>query len=391
MAFASGTALAQQPPADQPVGLSLSAGVNVIRDSNLFRIDDATPLQPGTSRSDTTTQLNARLRAATEVSLQRFSLQATLNNNRFSNNSYLNNSGGRLLGQWDWQVGDFASGTLNYGAQRSLANFGEALRQSRDILTTRGPAFTGRYRVGVNNAVTGELGRQTNRHSDPNQRLLDNDVDSLALGWQFVSGSENTVGAEVRQFNANYQFRQPVGAALVSNDYRQRDAGLVTTWRYSGLTRIIGRAGYTQRRHDEFSGRNFGGFTGIGTVEYEPTGKLTFRLTGGRDLSSTDESQAAYVLVDSIGLAPSWRATNAITVDALAGYERRSYEGDPFALASGGPRRKDNAQRWRLGVTYKPADRWELNVGAEFGKRDSNFTLLDYDYRQFQIGARLNL
>ncbi len=363
--------------------VELNAGVSFLRDNNLFRLPKSALLQNGTSRADTLRQLSLGGKAGLRASLQRFSLEAAAQDNHYQSNSYLDNTSYGALGRWDWQVGERLAGNLRYGYRRSLADFGDRQRESRDLLTERGPSFNANWRVGTEYLLGGELTRQDQSHSDPVQRLLDNQVDSAALTFSYTTGSTNSIGAQIRQTSGKYRVSQTLG-----NDYRQTDLGVVANWQLTGLTRITGRAGYSSRKQDDFPSRDFSGITGRGTLEWSPTTKTTVRLSAGRQLASTSESSAAYVLVNDISLRPSWQVSDVLSLEALAALEKGSFKGDSSFIVSADGRREDRTRRLRMQALYKPIKAAELSFALEAGSRSSNAAQRSYAYRQIEAGAK---
>lgn len=386
LGFVAGPAWAAQ----ESDAVELNAGISLTRDNNLFRLPKSALPQNGSSRADTLRQLSLGGKAGLQASLQRFSLEAAVQDNHYQNNAYLDNTSYNALGRWDWQVGERVAGNLKYSYRRSLADFGDQRRESRDLLTERGPSLNANWRVGTEYLLGGELTRQDLRHSDPLQRLLDNQVDSAALTLAYTTGSTNSIGAQIRQTSGKYRLPQTLGSQTFSNDYQQTDLGLVASWQLTGITRVSGRIGYSSRKQDDFSSRDFSGITGRGTLEWSPTAKTTVRFGAGRELTSTSESSAAYVLVNDISVRPSWQVSDVLSLEAVAALEKGRFKGDTSFISSPDGRREDRVRRLGTRALYKPLKATEFSFGLEAGSRSSNAAQRSYAYRQIEVGARFN-
>jgi exopolysaccharide biosynthesis operon protein EpsL len=389
-ALALGVAITPVLAAPESDAVELNAGISLVRDSNLFRLPKSALLQDGTSRADTLRQLSVGGKAGFQASLQRFSLEAAVLDNHYQSNSYLDNTSYNALGRWDWQVGERVAGNLKYNYRRSLADFGDRQRESRDLLTERSPSLNVNWRIGNEYLLGGELSRQDLRHSDPSQSLLDNQLDSAALTFAFTTGSTNSIGAQIRQTNSKYRLPQTLAGQTFSNDYQQTDLGFVASWQLTGLTRVNGSVGYSSRKQDDFSSRDFSGITGRGSLEWSPTAKTVVRFGVGRQLASTNESSAAYVLVNDISVRPSWKVSDVLSLQAVAALEKGRFKGDSSFITSPDGQREDRVRRLRMQALYKPLKAAEFSFGLEAGSRSSNAAQRSYAYRQIEAGARFN-
>ena len=383
----AGSAHAADP---DTAGLVLNVGASFVNDSNLFRLPNSAGLAANVSKSDTVRQLGLGAKAALETSLQRWSLEAGVQDNHYLSNAYLDNASYNAATRLDWRLGDGLNGNLRYGYRRALASFADQQRLSRDLLTEHGPALAANWRLGPDYVLGAELARQDSMHSDASQRSLDNQIDSATVSFVYTTGSNSSVGTQLRQSWASYRLPQIILGTAGNNDYRQTDLGLVANWQLTGLTRVVGELGFSSRKQQGGSSRDFSGITGRGSLDWSPSAKTMVRVGLGRQLAATSESSAAYVLLNEMTVRPSWQASETLSLEGLLAFEKSRFKGDAVLLASNGGSRLDQSRRLRLQAQYQPIKSTQLLLGFEAGSRSSNAVQRSYAYRQIEASAKFS-
>jgi exopolysaccharide biosynthesis operon protein EpsL len=375
------------------------AGIGVRHDSNLFRLSNSEDTEKtlGTSdKSDTVTQLEAGMHAAIPISQQQLVFDASVNNNHFNNFSFLNYTGYRAQGAWQWSLGSQWSGDIGYGRSQYLANLADLQAPIRDMITVD-HAFAGaRYALTPRWRVRGELDGSHYRHNDSSRSSLDSNVATGTFGVDYVSpitnfsGSPNTVGAQVKVTRSNFPNQQLVESSEVDNDYRQITVSAVADWQITGKSHIEGQLGYTTLHHDELSQRNFSGATGRLGYDWAVGAKTLLNVTAWREIQRYEDVASNYVLSRGISFGPSWSPTSKLVFQAKWLHDDRDYLGDPgFALQTG-PQRKDTFHGTVVAAGYSPRRNTKLSMSWEHGIRDSNIFGKDYDYNAVSANVQLN-
>lgn len=373
--------LASQCPAalaEEGDVVTLTAGAGVIRDSNLLRT-------PANEQSDTIRRLSAGVKADVPVSLQHVIFEANVDDYHYADFSQLNYQGGAAQGAWNWQLADVAKGRLGYRYQRFIADLGDLQTSIRDLITQRTPFFSLNYLLTPEWQIVGDVSHADTRHSE--QTTFDNRLETGAVGINYLTGSNNSVGLLIRRSYANYPNQESIAVASgtvdqVDNSYHETETSAVAVWNPSGESRLSARAGYTSRKHVDLTGRDFGGATGEIIYHWVPTGKTYVDVTAYRKIASSDDFSASFILFRGFAITPVWMALPTITVRAHLIRELRDYDGDPGIVLGTTERRSDTFQSGQISVAYAPTRNTEISLSFERGKRDSNRDGFDYTYNQ---------
>jgi exopolysaccharide biosynthesis operon protein EpsL len=377
-----GLAVAADDPNANTDPLIFTVGGALKRDNNLFRT-------PDNEQTETIRSLFAGLKVNIPVSLQRFTLDSLVTDNHYANFSQLNYVGVNAKGAWDWVVGDRATGKLGYQYQRFLADFGDFQTRTKDLVSQRTPFFDLSYLLTPEWELVGDVAHSDSTHSDSTRNTLDYKLNTGAAGINYITSSKNSIGVRAKRTNADYPNRESItGLGLVDNSFQENDFAAVAVWNLTGESRVSARAGYTKRKHDEQSSRDFSGGTGQVDYHWVPTGKTTLDLSVYRNVLSSDDLAASYILFRGVSIEPTWAALSTITVKLRALRELREYRGDP-GIVLGGQEREDTFKSLRLSTVYTPTRTVQISLAFEAGKRDSNVNGFDFKYKQGSARAQL--
>ena len=378
------------PASGRPVRLFVSGGL--YHDSNLFRLSDGANTQAllgTTERSDTVGRVGLGLEADLKRSRQELLLEARADDYRFDRFDFLNYTGYRAGPTWKWQAGEDWAGDLGSREQRSLAPFAELQSAIKDLITSRHGFVSARRRVSTEWQLRGGLDWTRYEHSNDLLASAENRTTALTVGADHFTAQGNSVGAQLVGREGVYPNREVVAGSMVDNRYRELEASAVVSWQVSGKSRTRARIGYTARRHDQVSERDFHGATGRLDFDWTPGAKTMLDFSAWRELRSIEDTLASYALSEGVSFGPHWAPTAATVVEAKLFRERRDYRGDPGFVLSSAPRRVDTLHGGRLAFGYAPRRFVRVSLALEHGTRDSNFTGGDYAYNLVSANARL--
>lgn len=377
MTLGHGAANAAEAAPGEGDTIRFSVGAGLVHDDNLFRT-------PGNEKSDTIRRVSAGVNVNVPVSLQRFFLAAGIDDNRYQNFGRLNYMRIGADGGWNWQVADRTSGKLAYHYVRRIADFGDLQTETRDLVTQKGPLADADYLLTPEWQLVGSASRLDSHHSDPTRREVDHQIDTGAVGINYLTGSKNSVGLLVRRSRADYPNRQtialPSGPVSVDNSFDQTEASAVTTWAFSGVSTIKARAGYTKRKHEDLTGRDFSGATGELDYHWVPTGVTSLDVSLYRNIRSSPDLSASYILFRGFSVTPTWNPLAALTLSLRGIREQRDYNGDPGLVLGTAQKRADRFQSAQLSAAYAATSSIEVSAALETGKRTSNTTGFDFKY-----------
>jgi hypothetical protein len=370
---------------DSEDGFSFSVGAQMSYEDNLFRLPASVEPLAGAQRSDQVQRIDAGFRSRARIGLQTFVLNLDANRNRFSNNSFLDYSGNAASARWDWQAGSNFSGAAAYSNSRTLTGFGEQRRETRDLITQRGPSLSANVRVLLDHTLGVEVSDQQSRRSDPVQKALENDTSGVAASWAYRSPSDSTFGLRARRSSTNYLNANQSAGAVTPGDYAQREFLTFASAQAGAVSRWSAEFGYAKRTYETSNARDFSGAVGRAGFEWQPTAKLDFSATLARQLIAPEDIGTAYSVSTLASLTTIWSVTQSAAVNLLTEWDRRNYKPALDALAA--TNRRDTIQRARVSARFDPINALRLTAGLESGKRRSTLTEQTHRYNQATLGA----
>lgn len=364
-----------------------NASAEIIHDDNLFRLPSGTAPQNGAERSDRIQRLNASIDSRAQIGLQTVSINLAANRNWFARNSFLDYTGHDAAARWDWKVGSNLSGAAAYADSRTLAGFGEQRRETRDLVTLRGPSLSANLKVALDHTFGLEVSEQQTRRSDPAQLSLENDTSNLGLIWTYRSTSDNSFGLRTRRSEAKYLNSSLLASGGIDN-FVQRDVGGFVSGAAGAVSRWSAELGYAKREYTQDGRSDFSGAVGRVGFDWQPTAKVGLNLALSRQLIPPENLGTAYSVSSLGAIMATWAATPAISVRAIAERDRRNYRTASAADVVGDARR-DTLQRFRLSASFDPITALRLTARLESGQRESNFEGQSYRYNQVQFGTEV--
>lgn len=367
--------------ADEADVFNFRASVNTLRDDNLFRVPNSRKPE-----METITTAIAGIDFNKRVSLQQFIAHVSWVETYYNRNNYLNGGGLHYDGRWTWGVGSHLSGEL--AADRSTAQnfFAEfpGLRQ-RNMRTNESQRFSLDYAFHPSWHVTGGLSHLTMTNDQVLPQESDFEANGAFVGIKHTPRSGNWVGFQTRQSEGRYTKRPFDAVSQFDNEFTDRGQEVAGSWQVTGHSTFNGRLEYLERRHAHFSSRDFSGFTGQLSYQYQYSAKTVLTAAYLRNITAFQDVGSSYYVNDDLLFSARWDATAKFSVGGRLGVAHRQYRGDIGAGA--GPRREDDILRGGVDVSYKP-DRWlELKAGLAAETRNSTGSGLDYTGRQAFVSA----
>lgn len=380
-----------------PDVLTFQVGGEVRYHDNIFNLrkgvkpDEAT--YGGSGRSDT--QLRALLgaRLDRQVSLQRFQVYGQLEPVKFMEYSRFDHVAYDVGANWDWAIGRPWFGTLGLQLREGLSSFESVASGDKNKEQRNRYYATGGFRLTPDWAIVGGADLETLRTSLSALRFYDYDFTSYELGARYTRSAQAMFEFVWRHTDGDYPNRQPLDAAgnilgtPVNNKFKQDAALLRVQYQPSLDSRIAGHIGYTSRKYDELSARDFdGGVMGI-DFDWSPTGAFHMRTSLNRALSSEELLVANNVVEDSITLRPTFQLTGRTALEGWAQYIRRKYEGDAY---SGASVRKEDVTVVGANLAYAWSRTITARAGLQYVKRDSNLAWARFDDTRVSVSAIAN-
>ncbi|MEZ5651360.1 MAG: outer membrane beta-barrel protein [Burkholderiaceae bacterium] len=389
----------EQPTQVEDV-LTFSAGVEVTRDDNIFRL--APGVSPAatygsTARSDTVVTGRFGVKFDRNISLQRVTVSGEVRPTKYLEYSRYDNVGYTALANWNWAIGRPWFGTLGLRLDQQQSSFAEATQADKNLERINKFYFTGGLRLTPSWAVVAGIDSTTLDNSTTAQRAADYDFVGTELGARFAPGTGTELEFVYRRTDGKYPNRQvidAVGGVLsaaggIDNGFSQDQILARMQIKPSLDSRIVGAIGMTERNFDNLSQRDFSGPTARLTLDWRPGGAFFMGVDLVRDIYSEELLTANYVEVTRLSLRPSFRLTGKLTLNGTAAIAKHSYGGDPGFVTSNNQVREDDLNTYGLELTWDYARNIQFGIFMRREERDSNYANLDYTANLFGLSGRL--
>lgn len=372
-----------------------SVGATYTYSSNLFYVDDRIPPQSLTflkdgQKSDQIYGLRVGLDADIPVSRQMLTLRASATNNNYVTYDNLNYLGYNVRGAWNWVVGSDWDGDAGFGRIQALGSFADVRTNIRNIRNTDELFASAMYRVVPDWKLRVAIRNTKLENSADTFKSTDRDDTIYELGSRrYSKGADNFFGVNFRAIDGRFPNRVVTPTATVDNSYRQYTLEGVVDWTYSGLSKLSGTLGWTNRIQDQLSERNFSGITGRLTGTYSPTGIVGLNAAIFREIGSYEDITTSYILTQGFRIGPSYSVSEKLLLRADYTFSNRQYLGDPGFVVTGLPVRDDDLNSLSGSVIWSPRRNVQVNATLSYDTRASNRPLTDYNVTTFFVSAML--
>lgn len=363
------------------------ASVGVTHVSNVYRVSAGVPLPSGTTNSDTVTTTALLAGLDQRFGRQHFTLDGSLQNNRYADNDSLNNSAYSLRGALNWETVGNLSGTLSAQTSRSLAQFnlgsGAELVTDKNLERNREIGAVVRLGVGSRYSLEAGLNRRSRDFSaEPYDRFVYNQH-TASFGAYAKPGGNLRLGLVARRTDGEYP-RYPIyiGIFRVGSlpiDFQRDDIDLTATWTTGGSSQLFTRVSTSRVRYDPASNplRDFHGTTGAVNWTWRPTGKINLGLqvvrdTGQETLITTADVNRVYTSWQFNG---GYALTGKLSLNASASGSRNRRDDGGF----------DNERVQGVGLRWAYSRGLSLSCQYNHASRDSN--VLQYVYTASSYGC----
>ena len=384
------SALAGSGPAwaeTSPYYIGVSQGFS--SDSNLFRFAED---QPQTHDVVSSTGLVAGIDQP--FGRQHFGASGNVRNNRYRDNSQLNNTSFGLNAALDWSTVGSVAGSLAYAASQNQARYGDGVAgqfTGKNIEKAQQATATVRTGVALRLSLESSIEHRSVGYSAVEYNNLDYRQDQVSLGLRYEVSGLLTVGAGLRYAKGKYpQFGATATTAATGDSTERRDLDLTAAWVPTGMSSVNARLSFGRLTRKVASAGGFSGATGSLTWAYTPTGKLSFNTTLLRDTGTETRvygvnTQSGVVgtavddfnrLTTSVQLSANYAFSAKLALNAAVGHSRRALSDTVTVGSTGLPKDgSDTSVNVSLGARYTPSRSGSLACTLGRESRTSSSTL----------------
>lgn len=346
-------------------------------DTNVFRSTE------GSEISDTYSTTGVLAGINQHFGRQRFYLNGNARYNKFFDTEALNNTSYGLFTGLDLATVNNLSGTINYGLNQSLSNYGGVnLLQSSTKNVERTQQLLGRVTWGMVSLLGLELTghRRSLRYSSALYDPYELDQTAGSIGLTYRPSDLLTLGVAYRVTRGEYR--------ASGTRFDRDDIDLTGTWIASGQSTLSARLSFGKQDSSAAALDRNSFSSGSLAWDYRPTGKLSLRLWASRDTGA----EATFFNFDTVGggtqtavgdtsavtrtvmLSGNYAATAKIGVNASVRHAERDLD-NSIALGSlGGAATSgsDATTIYSLSATYQAMRSLQFACGVSHEQRTSS-------------------
>jgi hypothetical protein len=383
-ALAAGQAHAQT---DDTAPFYAGASLGYTHVANIYRVNAANALPAGVSNSDNVTSAGLLAGLDKRFGRQHLTFDGSLQNNRYADNTTLNNRSYSLRSALNWEtVGDL-SGTFSAQTSRSLAQFnlGNGAEQVTEKNNERNRDYSGLVRWSAASRYSLEAGyfHRVRDFSAPQYDRFSFEQNTSSLGAYMLPGGNLRLGVAARRTNGDYprypKYLGPFRIGSLRLDFHRDDIDLTAGWNSSGTSQFSARISTSRVRYDRADSplRDFNGTTGALNWSWQPTGKINLGLqlvrdTGQETLISTPDVNR---ISTSWQLNAGYALTGKLTLNTNAGTGRSHRDDGTF----------DNERSYGLGLRWAYSRSLSLTCQYNHASRDSS--VVQYTYSASSYGC----
>ncbi len=372
---------------------TVGASVNVLHESNLYKLSEGAPPLPGVlTPADTTTTSSALLGFDQTFGRQRLRAEGQLRAIRFGNNTDLNHQSYSFKLGADWASINNLSGSLNLLADKTMVRFTNdsiaANNLQKNLATTHIADGTVRLGVVTRWTVEGTYAFQSSDYSAASYAPRAYRQSSLSAGVRYMPSGALSLGLAARDTRGRYpRFALTQDGQAIADHYGSRNLDLSARWSISALSQFDTRLSWGSTRFDRATAGNTSGLTGVASWTWRPTGKLRFetRLARERGQEATELNFAASGRVVDISrtttsllIGANYELSAKVAMVAGLGYSRRDLIDTRtgfFGLDANTQHGKDSTQLLTLGARWAPTRSLMLSCDASWEQRHAQSAL----------------
>jgi len=353
-------------------------------DDNLFRLPDHTLPDRGT-RHDEINLIAGAGQLQTFQGLQQFVLSGTLEDERFTQNTFLNSVVGNGRAEWDWRTAGDLSGTLGGTFAQQLSGFANNRSFARDLVDLRQYFASGRLGIGARWALRASGYDQKVTHSLEIYDYDDAHTDNGSIGIEYKAPTGYVLGWDYKHARTTYT--DP------TSDYNDNSALLRWNVQLAGDLQLTGDAGYQSRQYTSRTVGNFSGDVWNFGINFQPTARTSLDAAAWRELRAwLDTTQSAsttllnsdHYVSRGVRLAPGWNSGAHWKLTLAGAYEIQDYvAGDSTTFT-----REDKVASSSATLGYGFLKYFDVAFGVRFERRNS--TNSDYSYDDRLLNLKLS-
>ena len=349
-------------------------GSQIQTNSNLFMLPTSATLAPGSKRADNIFTSYVGFGVEKDYGMQHFNLDFSLVDDRYQNNTFMNNVAVNYGARWLATITPALKATVNAfqtETPRAPESYGSSAPTGKQITTSQSQGVVFDFSPYQVVHVYGGYTIASNTTSDPQATAQANPFTNsksgqvnAGLGYEFSSGTL------IKLMNKITNGTQSANTSLgIGPNFNEHETNLSINWPFTGSSNIMASYGFLSRNDETYSNRNYSGQ--IGGIEYEKkiTEDTGLNLKYLRGLQSYQSQTNSYDIINALIFAGNWTLTPKFNIKAAVTADRRDYVNLPGVTT---PTRLDQNFVYSLDTTWKATQKIYFRAMVSHVQRNSN-------------------
>lgn len=365
--------LSSMAHADQLDTFNFSASTTKMYDNNLFR-------RPTGEISDQATFNRLGITFDKAISLQKFHADFHITDNKYDKSDFLDFTAKNYNLAWNWAVTPSITGVLSTEREQRLNDFRFVQAQIQNIRTIKRHHFELEYAPYQTLFVILGYTIVDAQNSAPfridTQEEVSNKTNSAEYGVKYLFPSK----AEIKFMYFNKFGGQLNGEPnFISQVDRKTDTDVYDlSFKSSPSLKLTFQANlsYIDRTYPTFSIRDYSGYYGGVSANYEWTSKLSLNAKASRGLSSFVRPGSSYMQSDTFSLGAKYYVSEKVILNLGTSYINRQFLGDGPVETD---KRQDDETSVSASLSWIPREFISTNLSLIKSRRNSTDNQFDFN------------
>lgn len=356
-------------------------------DDNLFRIPSGQQfleslVGPGASRQDKINTLSAGVEGQWTLGRQAIALDAHASDNRYTDNTRLNNTSALVSAMWDWRAGTLWTGQLGTTFTRGLANFQNINFYGRDIVDTIQNFGNANFQLSPHWNLFGGFSQTTATQSVESQKPNDFNGRSGNVGVRYITAGDRTFGVNYEYSDGRYPHDPIVEFQDVefNRNYKTNTTRFLVSIPIGSKTVFDANVGYEKRDYPSSSIGSFSGDIWRGILTWTPAPKTQVIFNAWHQVTAYLDAESLFFNSKGYSITPTWTPTDKVTVSLAASTEKQNYLGPDTGVADF-ISRQDRVTGEQIAIAYAPRQYLGFKITYSLQQRSSDVARFEYDDR----------
>ncbi|MEP2653484.1 MAG: outer membrane beta-barrel protein [Paraglaciecola sp.] len=382
------TAIASTGITAQENSFTVYTQASVTYEDNLFKIDDSLELTntvlEGRRLSDSITSIDTGAEFGYTLSKQRFTLNAFIGKDQYSQNSQYDNDNEIFNATWNWYATKIISGALQFQQDERLANFTDNFQAAVLASQIKNKKYQLTTDIKLHSRLNAKVTVSKHETRYSNENLASNDKDNryVQLAIVYKSYAQNTLSINASRQQVDYLNRLFQIGDTIDNEYLLSTIGLSSSYQYSGTTHLSFRLAWEKLEPKNISTQSIWDFSNIGynfSYNWTPSPKLRVKFLLTNEVSPSENVNANFQRSKKAGVTSNWQVLTKTYLTLELTKENRELELNPQTNNIIGATSENAYENANIGLVYEANSNLDLKLAYQFSSRRSDRAANDFD------------